>query len=52
MNDLVPTECSPRPDQSPSNAGTSEVSPGLLVAIARRPAFARLRNYRWNHDGD
>ncbi len=43
MNDLVPTECSPRLDQSPLNAGTSEVSPGLLVAIARRLVFARLR---------
>ena len=43
MNDLVSTECSPRLDQSPLNAGTSEVSPGLLVAIARRLVFARLR---------
>ena len=42
MNDLVPTECSPRLDRSPLNAGTSEASPGLLVAIARRLVFARL----------
>ena len=43
MNDLVPTECSHRLDQSPLNAGASEVSAGLLVAIARRLVFARLR---------
>jgi cyclopropane-fatty-acyl-phospholipid synthase len=43
MNDLVPTLCSPGLDQSPLNAGTSEVSRGLLVAIARRLVFARLR---------
>ena len=43
MNDLVPTVCSPRLDQSPLNAGTSEVSQGVLVAIARRLVFARLR---------
>ncbi len=43
MNDLVPIVCSPRLDQSPLNAGTSEVSQGVLVAIARRLVFARLR---------
>ena len=43
MNDLVPDRMLSQAGPSPLNAGMSEVSPGLLVAIAERLVFARLR---------
>ena len=43
MNDLVPGDCSPAVDRRPPHAAESDPSPGLLVRIARRIVYARLR---------